>query len=322
VQLLVDLGRLEKMRGNMQQALNQLNVALQLMREVKGARDPEVGAILAEKSNILVWSDDLVGAEAAAREAVSIYEAVPKSHPDRVMAESFLADILFYRGHIDDAAVLFERALAAQRQLYGANSAVADTLASLAQVRIAQNNTAEAQTLIREALSIHRDSKSTAYQKIGYLQTMLATVFMREKRYAEAEPLLRETLELFAKNLPPDHQYRAAAEHYLGETLLATGKLTEAEAVLKAAMERWTRAGSSAWRSARSASALGEVLDKQGRVEEAEHYLTTSYEQILADPGADKESKRVARERVARFYSEHGQKQKLETLAQRSADTN
>ena len=315
-QLLVDLGRLEKMRGNIPQALDHLTVALQLMREVKGSKDPEVGAILAEISNLLVWSDDLPGAERAAREAVSIYSAVPESHPDRVMADYYLADILFYRGHVDDAAALFERALAAQRKLYGsANSTVADTLASLAQVRLAQNNTGEAQKLLIEALAIHRDSHSIAYQRIGYLQTMLATVYMRQRKFAEAEPLLRETLELLRKNLAPDHQYIAAAEHYLGETLLATGKLGEAESVLTAAMNRWTATGSSAWRSARSASVLGEVLDRQGHTQEAERYLTTSYKQIMADPGADQDSKRAARERVTRFYTEHGQRQKLETLA-------
>jgi len=314
-QLLVDLGRLEKMRGHIPQALDHFTVALQLMREVKGSKDPEVGAILAEISNLLVWSDDLPGAERAAREAVSIYAAVPEFHPDRVMADYYLADILFYRGHSDDAAVLYERALGAQRKLYGsASSTVADTMTSLAQVRLAQNNMGEAQKLLLEALGIHRDSHSIEYQKIGYMQTMLARVYMRQKKFAEAEPLLRDAIDLLRKNLPPDHQYIAAAEHYLGETLLATGKLDEAESVLTAAMNRWTATGSSAWRSARSASVLGEVLDRQGRTQDAERYLTTSYKQIMADPGADKDSRLAARERVTRFYTAHGQRQKLETL--------
>ncbi|HEY4365606.1 MAG TPA: tetratricopeptide repeat protein [Steroidobacteraceae bacterium] len=314
-QLLVDLGRLEKMRSNTKQALEHLTVALQLMREIKGPRDPEVGAILAEMSNILVWSDDLPGAERAAREAVSIYEVLPKTHPDRVMADYYLADILFYRGRINDAAALFERALDAQRTLYGnANSTVADTLASLAQVRLAQNNPADAEKLIREAITIHKDSGSTAYQRIGYLQTMLATVYMRQKKFTNAEAQLRETLDLFEKHLPPDHQYRASAEHYLGETLLAIGKLKEAETVLTTAMNRWTRTGASAWRSARSASALGEVLYREGRIEEAESYLSQSYRELSADPGADGDSKRIARERVEKFYTERGQRPKLDAL--------
>ena len=54
--LLVDLGRLEKLRSNPKQALGHLDQALQLMRSIKGPEDPEVGAILAEMSNIKVWS--------------------------------------------------------------------------------------------------------------------------------------------------------------------------------------------------------------------------------------------------------------------------
>ena len=132
-------GRLEKLRSNTRQALGYLTQGLELMRDIKGPEDPDVGQVLAEMSNIMVWSDDLAGAERAARHAVSIYKSVPELHPDRVMADYYLADILFYRGRVDEAAAIFERALAAQRRIYGpVNSTVADTLASLAQVRIAQ----------------------------------------------------------------------------------------------------------------------------------------------------------------------------------------
>jgi tetratricopeptide (TPR) repeat protein len=314
-QLLVNLGRLEKLRSNTQQALGKLTEALQLMQELKGPDDPEVGGILAEMSNILVWSDDLEGAERAARQAVAIYKAVPDSHPDRIMADYYLADILFYRGRIDDAAALFESALAAQRRIYGSsNSTVADTLASLAQVRIAQNKLGEAEKLIREGLAAHRNSDSAAYSKIGYMQTMLATVLMRRSAFAEAEGLLRNTLDLFAKNAALDHQYAASAEHYLGEVLLAQRKFADAETTLMSAMERWQRTGAPAWRSARSANALGEALYKQGRIEEAEAHLVASYKELVADPAADRDSKRVARERVAAFFSALGRRQQLEAL--------
>ena len=313
--LLVDLGRLEKMRSRPQEALGHLNVALQLMREIKGPQDPEVGAILAEMSNILVWSDDLPGAERVAREAVQIYKAVPPFHPDRVMADFYLADILFYRGRVDEAAPLFERTLAAQKQLYGvANGVVGDTLASLAQVRMAQNNPLAAEKLIREALDAHRQSGSTVYQKIGYLQTMLGTFLMKQAKFEQAEQSLREALTLFAKNLPPDHQYIASAEHYLGEALMESGKLAEAEGVLTAAMNRWQRTGAAAWRSARSANALGEVLHRLGRDQEAEGYLVRSYRELVSDPAAEADSQRIARERITKFYTDIGQRQKLDAL--------
>lgn len=313
--LIVDLGRIEKMRTNPKQALLHLEQALQLMRRLKGPSDIEVGAILAEISNTKVWSDDLAGAEKAAREAVAIYQSVPQLHPDRVMAEFYLGDILFYRGHVDEASSLLEHVLDAQRQLYGADSRrAADTLASLAQVRVSQKKFREAEVLIREALAAHIKSESTAYMQIGYLQTMLATVQMREGRFGEAEHVLHDALVLFNKNVRGDHQYVASAEHYLGEALLAQKKFREAEIVLLAATERWKRTGAPAWRSARSASALGEALHGLGRTDEAERYLVDSYRELNSDPGADRDSKRIARDRVTRFFTALGQRQKLNTL--------
>jgi serine/threonine protein kinase/TolA-binding protein len=314
-QLLVDLGRLEKLRSNTTQALGYLTEALNLIRELKGPKDLQVGEILAEMSNILVWSDDLEGAERAARQSVDIYGSVPELHPDRVMADYYLADILFYRGRIDEAATLLERVVAAQRKIYGpVNGTVADTLGSLAQVRLAQENIGEAQRLLAEAIAAHKGSESTAYLKIGYLQTMLATVWIRNAKLADAEQLLRDTLELYAKHIAPDHQYVASAEHYLGEALLLQHKFADAQKVLTSAMDRWKRSGAPGWRVARSASALGEALHRQRRDEEAERYLVESYRELSADPAADRESKRIAHERIARFYTDLGQRQKLDAL--------
>jgi eukaryotic-like serine/threonine-protein kinase len=313
--LLVDLGRVEKLRSNPKQALSHLEQALQLMRSIRGSKDPEVGAILAEMSNIKVWLDDLDGAEVAIRAAVETYQSVPPDYPDRVMAEYYLADLFLNRGRIADAAPVFEQVLAAQRRLYGHNSrATADTLASLAQIRTVQKNFGAAETLIREALEAHYESSSTAHLQIGYLQTMLATVQIRQSKFGDAELTLRNTLVLFSKNIRGDHQYIASAEHYLGEALLAQGKYREAELVLLAAMERWKRTGAPGWRSARSGSALGEALHMQGRTGDAEQYLVNSYRDLNADPGADGDSRRVARERITKFYTALGQREKLNKL--------
>jgi TolA-binding protein len=168
--------------------------------------------------------------------------------------------------------------------------------------------------MIHEALAVHTKSDSTAYVQIGYLQTMLATVQMRQNKFGEAEQVLRDTLVLFNQHMRPDHQYIASAEHYLGEAQLAQHKYREAQIVLTAATERWKRTGAPAWRSARSASALGEALSGLGRNDEAEQYLVDSYRELNSDPGADRDTKRIARERVSRFYTALGQKQKLNSL--------
>lgn len=311
---LVEVGRLENERSNTQEARKYFTEALDLMREIKGSTHPEVGSILTQLANVLSWSDDLAEAEMVSRQAVKIYRTVDKLHPDKVMADYLLGEILFQQGRYEEAAPLFERTLDAHRVLYKSNGIVADTLGSLARLRVRQNRVLEAETLVREALSVHKEAGSTAFLKIGYLQTILSEVLMKEARSAEAEDLLRDTLGLFARNLPPDHQYIASAEHYLGEAMLANGKLAEAAATLTAAMDRWKRADAGAWRSARSESALGEVLYRQGRKREAEIHLVSSFRILSADRGVEKDALLKARERVARFYSDVGQRQKYEEL--------
>lgn len=318
-QLLVELGRLEKFRGNPKEALAHLNSALKLMRALRGPKHPKIGAILNEMCNVMLWSDDLEGAERVAREAVEIFKALPELHPHRVSADVFLGDALLYGGRLDEAAVLFERAISAQRRIYGpANSFVADALSSLAEVRAVQNNTPEAEKLLREALAVHRGSENVPF-KVGYLQTMLATIFVKQARFVDAEKLLRDSLDLFAPNLPPDHQYIASAEHYLGEALLGQRKYKDAEPILLAAIERWKRGDAPVWRSARSGSTLGEVLHRQGRTQEAEAHLVDSFRQLSADRGADNDSKRLTRERLTRLYKDLRQPRKLDALLKEAA---
>ena len=92
--------------------------------------------------------------------------------------------------------------------------------------------------------------------------------------------------------------------------------------MLTAAMERWKRTGAPAWRSARSANALGEALHQLGRNQEAERYLVDSYRELIAAPAADQDTKRIARERITRFYTDIGQPGKLDALLLEGAREN
>jgi serine/threonine protein kinase len=315
--LLADLGRLELFRSNLDKAQEYFTQALAMMRAEKGLRDPEVAGILLDIASVRSWRDDLDGAERAAREAVSIYqESIPlKLHPDRVMASSRLAEVLFLKGKIGEAGELYQTVLDGQRVLYGPKSSqVADTLDSLGQVRLAQNDVAQAEKFTREAIEVNTAARGPDYYMTGYLRTSLAQILTRQGRYREAEPELRQALDLYSRSLPPDHQYVATAEYVLGEVLLATHRLSDAEAMLTASMNRWKRTSAPLWRSARSASALGETLYREGHIKEAEKYLVQSFRDLTADSGADVETRRKARERVAHFYTDRGQSEKLQEL--------
>jgi tetratricopeptide (TPR) repeat protein len=313
----VDLGRLEFTRGNIDKGEAYLTRGLKITRELEGSRHPEVAAILSDLSNARAWHDDLAGAEKASQEAVSIYrESVHERHPDRVMADFQYGQVLYLEGRINDAGALFEQSLTNLRLLYGTNSGqVANALDALARVRLAQDRTEEARKLAEEAVGVSKAIGANNWFMTGYLQTSLAQVLTHEQKYDEAEKQLREALDVYARSLPPDHQYIAASEYVLGEVLLATKRLPDAEAMLLASMNRWKRTDSSTWRAARSASALGEALYREKRYDEAEKYLVEGFRGVGPDSGADAETKRKARERIARFYTDRGQRHKLDELS-------
>ena len=315
---LAELGKLHTLRSQPAEALASFTAALELIRSIPGPHDVELdletASVLSDVANIHTWRDEYPQAEAAARESVQMFRAASPLHPDRVKADFILAEILFLKGQLAEAASLYESVLAAQRQIFKSNPRISDTLVSLAQVRIAQGDAAAAEQLVREALAIHRQWQSTDYTRIGYLQTMLGMVLLNQSRLSEAEQELRRAYEIALANLPADHQYVASAEHYLGKALLERGKLADAETLLTSAKDRWYRSGAPAWRSARSASALGEVLHRAGRNREAEEQLVSSYRILSAASGVDRETREAARARLVRFYSDTKQQQKLEAL--------
>jgi tetratricopeptide (TPR) repeat protein len=315
--LLTDIGRLEIDQGQPEQAEKHLLTALQLAKELRGPRDTKVASILSDISVAQSWRDDLDAAERTAQEAVAIYEkSTNMLHPDRIMADIRLAEVYFQRGRITEAGALYERALSAQKLLYGESSSrFADTLDSLARVRLAQNRVAEAEKLTRDALAAYKVSRGAEHYGTAYLQSSLAQILTKQGKYAEAEKLLRTALDVFTKTLQPDHQYVASSEYLLGEVLLAQNQLAGAEALLLSSRTRWARSGAPEWRAARSASALGEALYRQGRSAEAEKFLLEGYRGLSAASGADQDTKAKARERIARFYTDRGERHKLDELS-------
>ncbi len=313
--LILDIGRLEGIRGDMLQSRQHFEEALRIFSKRYGPKDPAVATILSELAVTYSWENKFDEAERMAREAVEIYKSVPPRHPDRILADYRLADMLLYKNQYDEAGRIFEGVLKAQKDLYGPNSGfVADTLGSLALVRFAQHRADESEQLLRQALAIHRNSGGKIGHQIGYLETVLSSVIMPQKRFAEAEVLLIDALNMYAKTLPPDHQYVASAEYYLGEALLGERRFAEAAKVLSASMERWRRAGAPESRSGRSQCALGEALYEQGLVADAEQNLTEGCRDLISDSSEDPMTVRRARDRLVRFYTATGQQQKLDIL--------
>lgn len=314
--VLRDLGRIEQLNGNLASARRYLESSLALNRELLGPIHREVASVLLDLETVAMWNDDLKTAEKLVRQALDIFaQSVPELYPDRVSAEGHLGTILLAEGRANEAAPVFDRVLEHNKLLYGETSRqVASIYSSLADVRVAQGLLADAETYSRQGLSIVADSLGEEHYQSAYARTSLATILIKRGKLKEAEVQLRHSLETYAKTLPPDHQYVASSEYLLGELLLQKGQLNDAEALLAASMNRWKRSDAAAWRSFRSESALGEVLYRQGRYQEAERYLAESYRQLAADEKSDRDARVQARARIAQFYQDRGELEKLQAL--------
>ncbi len=301
-ELLSELGRLQQIRANIDSARLYFEQSLALMRELRGTTAPESAVVLGELATLAIWKNELPVAEKLIRSAVQIdASTLPELHPDRVVAERILGDVLSRMGRIDEAGSILERVLEKQRLLYGGESAqLGVTMEALLGVRMGQHRFVEAEKLAREALESSKKLLGGDHYQTGYFQTSLAAALAKQGKYAEAEAQVNEAMSIFEKTLPADHQYVAAAEHQLGEIYVATGRATDAETVLKAALGRWQRAHAATWLVARSESVLGEALFLEGHRDQAEKLMTMGYQTLVSEKGAQDPATQSARDRLDR----------------------
>jgi serine/threonine protein kinase/lipopolysaccharide biosynthesis regulator YciM len=315
--LLADIARLESWRGNTKQSQTNYQKSLAMMGKLGMGDDPRAAGILCDLAMAMVWEEDLAGAKVKVLEATEILaKSRPKFHPDRIMADLILADVLASQGQLEEARQRYEQAVYAQRQIYGKdNYKVSNSLGSLANIRLAQKQPKEAAKIVREALNANYSLALQDHLSTGYLKALLGSALLALAEYPQAETELREALAIFDKGSTSDHQqYIASAEYFLGEVLLATNRLAEASETLIDSMNRWERAASPEWRSARSANALGEVQYRLGKFTDAEQQLVSSYRVLSTAKGAEPGAVEKARERVTRFYRERGQPDKLNAV--------
>jgi len=313
--------------SDLSEASKYLQASIGISRERAGSNSREVAEALITQSMLFQWMDEFPEAERAARESLRIFETtVAPMHPDRVVAQTKLAEALLLQHRTHAAELLFVDALRKNTQLFGENARqVVDLLDSLAQVRREQGRLDEAEDFARRAIASQSATSGERHPNTLFLRTSLASLLISRGKHREAERELRRALiaQRGTTGVVSEQylQYVASAEYLLGEALLATDRLGEAEGVLIASIDRWQRSGAPAWRAARSASALGEVLYRQGRIRQAERQLLESDRELSAAPGAGIEDKIKASERVARFLRRSGYVRRLDSFAASGSST-
>jgi serine/threonine protein kinase len=303
--VLMSRGRYQIQTGDLTAAIEHLKASVQLFRELPGNRMAIADSLLSLQ---VAWRfmDEWDEAEAAWREVAAIITAtVPPLHPDRITLPRSLADIRIGQRRFVEAKPLLVEALHSTERVFGRNNwRVAEILESLTRVSAAQGQLEEAEDFARQALVVNTNVAGDQVWSAAYYRTTLAAMLSRRGKYQEAERELRQALTIYGATTAADNPYWASAEYFLGEVLLATDRLAEAESVLTASLKRWTSGELPGWRAARSASALGEALYRQGKVAEGARYMSESLRTLASDRKAEMAATNAARARVERYVKQ------------------
>jgi tetratricopeptide (TPR) repeat protein len=314
--VVLSLGRVEYDRGDAVQARRLIEEALPLLRKTYGSQHTEVGSALTSLGYVLQWQSEYGPMEGVARQAVQIYQnSLPELHPDRLQAESLLAESLFNQGRIEEAAPLLEKVFLAKQKVFGNKSSrVAEDLQLLIELRRRQGRLVEAEKLARDAIALKLERLGKNNYSTAYSRTSLATILWQRGMLSEAESELRAALIVYRENLPDGNLWIASAEHYLAEVLLSQNRYSEAATQANLTLEHLRNADATPWRIARTENTLGQALFRLHKIPEAQSYLERSYKLLSTAPGVDVEATHLARARLESLYTATNNQENLVTL--------
>jgi tetratricopeptide (TPR) repeat protein len=203
--------------ANAYQAAGQLDKALPLFEQALAKKKEKLGP---DHPQTLTGMANLAGAYQAAGEsdkALPLFEqALAKQqaklgpdHPHTLNTMGLLAAAYLAAKQRDKALPLFKDFLGAWRKRVGPNQPrLADILAEIGVSFLKYGDPAEAETVLREALTIREANRPDAWTTF-HTQSLLGGSLLGQQKYAAAEPLLVHGYEgMFTreKAIPPQHK--------------------------------------------------------------------------------------------------------------------
>lgn len=278
--LMETIGRVFGTLGLHQRAVELLEEALSLRRQVHGNESAEVARTLTYLVQSVFELGDSAKSEALTREALAIRRKVFGSENVEV-AESLndLALLTKLKGDFATAEQMYREALAVRRKLLKSNDPeIAATLNNLAVLMQDKKDYDAALSLQREALAIKRQAQGADSPDVAVTLHNMGALLRRKGDLQAAEQTYREALALRRKIYHDPHPDLAMTLHNLGTLMRENGSLVEAETLLKEAVEirrRTMPAGN--FYTGRSLIDLGKVYFAEGNLPRAEECLREGY---------------------------------------------
>ncbi len=264
-----------KMKNNLATAFERLGryaEAESIYRELLDFRRIEAGPdsmsfaiVLNNLSQVLIRQGNWQEGQALSKEVVRLRRQ--KRGPDHLDVATALMNLAAAHGALGDpdaAVAAYEEALRIRQLHFGPeNPAVGRAKAALGFALLGRrrsDDAARAASLLRNAVTAHRESRGADDRETLIMQRNLVAALLELGRHSEAETLGRETLAGVRASLSEGHWRIADAESVLGHCLVKLGRYGEAEPLLAGSLPRIRQGSGEDSRYTREAQARVEEL--------------------------------------------------------------
>ena len=223
------LGDVYREMGLLDEAIELLERAVELRRELYPLGHPRLAVALNDLASGLYYQKRYAEAEALLRESLELRRRLDAKPLQVARALNNLASTLKQQSKLDDAAELYEEALAIREATFGSDHpSVAVSLYSLGSLRWDQGDPAAAEPLLRRALAIYGSAYGEDHTRVASVLSTLGRVLHARGEYTSAADSLRRAVEIRRRLLGEGHPRVTVVEEVLA-TVLADAAAVTAE---------------------------------------------------------------------------------------------
>jgi eukaryotic-like serine/threonine-protein kinase len=279
------IGGVYAAQGRLDQAEPILHAARERSLKLYGLYSHQTAEVSAELANVLLEQGHPAEADALFRQDIDI-ERWLLEH-GRGSAANLAYALAGYGGMLDQrndraAEGYLKEALKYSYEFKGKERTVVAMLYNdLSNEAGYRGDQDESERYLRASLDEYRRLPPGTYVEMATTLSNLGAVLIRKTKYDEAEPFVREGLELRRRVLGDSHTGTAGALFRLSDLLYWQGKYDEAEKAARESIEVYKRALSAPQDNVLFTNPLvelGSILDKVGRLREAEASLRQALE--------------------------------------------
>ena len=236
--LLVNLGELHRLAGDLQQAEPLFLQALAILEKALGPAHPMVATVLNNLGALHLQLGDLAGAEPYLRKAMIILENVlGPDDPNVQTLRLNLAQVLGARGDLDGAEALDRQAIARLEKRGPDDPMLATGLNNLAAVLLQKADFAQALPLMQRVVKMMEKAHGPNHPQVAVACNNLAEGWAARGEPGQAQPLYERALQILQAKLGAKHPDVAQILSNLGQLYAARGDKGRARAYHDKALE-------------------------------------------------------------------------------------